>query len=92
MVFRKKGTPPRIVPANAQWAAFTEALAQLEKPTACAGDARFTSEDSTERAEAAALCTGCPVLDLCAAAARSTREGHVYGGKDRTREAKRGAA
>lgn len=44
----------------------------------------FTSDDAEERATAAELCDGCPVLTECALAAESTDERwHVWAGVDR---------
>jgi hypothetical protein len=58
----------------------------------CEGPDRYqwTSEDPRERAQAARTCRdACPLLDLCAAAAREVGERHgVWGGKDRTRTPK----
>lgn len=49
------------------------------------GDDRWTSDDPTDRAEAAALCAGCLVLDACRAAADEADERwHVWAGVDRT--------
>ncbi len=43
----------------------------------------WLDERPTERAVAADLCTGCPVLDACAAVGAGERFG-VFGGVDRT--------
>lgn len=43
----------------------------------------WTSDLLTDRRQAAAWCTGCPVLTLCANAGRAERRG-VWGGIDRT--------
>jgi hypothetical protein len=46
--------------------------------------AMWTSEDVADRDAASALCLGCPVLGLCAAAADSRDERWgVWGGRDR---------
>lgn len=46
----------------------------------------WTSEDHEDRARAARGCAGCPVLELCGAAAEETAERfHVWAGTDRTR-------
>ena len=51
----------------------------------------WLSEDPTDRDRAAALCTPCPLLDLCAAAADEADEAHhVWGGTDRTRKGRKG--
>lgn len=42
----------------------------------------WTSEDGDERARAARLCTGCPVLPLCAESAEDERELYVWAGVD----------
>lgn len=43
----------------------------------------WTSEKADERARAAALCVGCPVLRQCAHAAEEEHELFVWGGVDR---------
>ncbi|QOK24145.1 WhiB family transcriptional regulator [Janibacter indicus] len=43
----------------------------------------WTSEDTDERARAAALCVGCPVLQECALAAEEEAELFVWAGVDR---------
>ncbi|WP_040159479.1 WhiB family transcriptional regulator [Mobilicoccus massiliensis] len=58
------------------------------------GDERFISEDRDERESARGLCAGCPVLDLCRAAAIEEQcSWGVRGGVDfsdsRTRRAAR---
>lgn len=55
----------------------------------CAGDTRFTDDDKTVRAAAAAACAGCPLLDLCHAAGQTATHG-VWGGQDRTPRASPG--
>lgn len=53
-----------------------------------AGDL-WVSDDHGERREAARLCSGCPVLEQCAAAADENDERHhVWAGVDRTGLAK----
>ncbi len=47
------------------------------------GHELWCSDDATERAQAAALCTGCEVLTECAAAAEFSAV-FVWGGRDRT--------
>lgn len=42
----------------------------------------WTSEDADERARAAALCVGCPVLQQCAHAAEEAHELFVWAGVD----------
>lgn len=49
----------------------------------------WTSEDSDERARAARLCQGCPVLQLCGAAAEEDAEIFVYAGVDHGTKPKR---
>ncbi len=49
----------------------------------------WTSEDRKERARAAELCRGCPLLHPCAEAAEEADERwHVWSGIDRTRHPK----
>jgi len=49
------------------------------------GHELWTSDDADDRAQAASWCTGCPVLDECAAAADEHDERFgVFGGTDRT--------
>lgn len=43
----------------------------------------WTSEKADERARAAALCVGCPVLQQCAQAAEEEHELFVWAGVDR---------
>lgn len=52
----------------------------------CTGRTEWTSEDREVRAEAARLCSGCPVLTECYVAAREHKERFgVWGGQDLTR-------
>lgn len=75
--------PPRIRPATPAWVELAEALTTTKTP--CIGGTAWTSEDATERAAAVVACRACPLLDLCAEAAASTRETFgVWAGRDRT--------
>lgn len=49
----------------------------------------WTSEDADERARAARLCTGCPVLRLCAVVAEDEGELFVWAGVDHGTRPKR---
>lgn len=81
---------PRVTPATPAWATFREALNDLAdnaQHTPC-GDPRqahlWTSEDPQARALAAVACGPCPLLNLCHAAAESTREpAGTWAGRDR---------
>jgi len=56
------------------------------EPIPCRGPRRalWTSDAAGDRAQAAAGCTPCPILDACQAAAESTRERFgVWAGRDR---------
>ena len=60
-------------------------LAAEGRRTRCAEPADhmwWTSEEADERARAARLCTGCPVLRLCAVAAEEDGELFVWAGVD----------
>lgn len=62
------------------------ALADAGKRTPCQGPQRdlWTSDNDTDRADAAERCTPCPVLALCANSADELGEKWmVYGGTDR---------
>lgn len=64
-------------------------LADQGRATPCQGRRRdrWTSDDATDRAWAASVCStlGCPVLEQCAAAADEQGERHhVWGGRDHT--------
>ncbi len=49
------------------------------------GHELWCSDDATDRAQAASWCTGCPVMDECAAAANEQGERFgVWAGRDRT--------
>ncbi len=49
------------------------------------GHELWCSDDATDRAQAASWCTGCPVMDECAAAADEQAEKFgVWAGRDRT--------
>lgn len=66
----------------------TLALADLEtdgRSWPCRGSDLWISESHTDRAQAALLCAGCPVTNLCAdmAAETKTKFG-VYAGRDLT--------
>ena len=74
----------------------TASLADLEtagESWPCRGRDEWISEDRNERAMAAELCAGCPVLTLCAdmAAETNTKFG-VYAGRDLTPTPRRKAA
>ena len=49
-------------------------LARAGQRPPCAADDRWLSEDQDERAEAASLCAGCPVITECRDAAAAQRE------------------
>ena len=61
-------------------------LARRGRTTPCQIDPDpFTSDDPTERREAAQACAGCPILDACRTTAEAMREPfHVWAGADRT--------
>jgi hypothetical protein len=64
-------------------------LADQGRATPCQGRRRdrWTSDDATDRAWAASVCStlGCAALEQCAAAADEHDERHhVWGGRDRT--------
>ena len=80
---------PAVAHAALQHALARAAANRLHVPCAGRDAALWTSEDHAERALAAELCTGCPVLSECALAAESTSEKwHVWGGVDREAAAK----
>jgi hypothetical protein len=66
----------------------TASLADLEtagRSWPCKGRDEWISEDRHERAAAAELCAGCPVLELCADMATETKAKFgVYAGRDIT--------
>lgn len=77
------GKAPRVTPATPEWEALTEAL--LDTLTPCRGSDAWTSDDAEDRAVAARACQSCALLDLCGAAADSTRERFgVWAGIDRS--------
>lgn len=74
--------PPAAVPA---WTRLGVAL--HEGPAPCQGDdpGRWTSDDPSDRAAAAAACSTCPAIRACAAYARTAKERcGVWGAIDRT--------
>ena len=76
----------RIRAASDRLTAALLTLAARGQSPPCTADDRWLSEDQDERATAARLCAGCPVLEPCrmAAAAQGERFG-VWAGVDRTR-------
>jgi WhiB family redox-sensing transcriptional regulator len=77
-------------PSSTAAQALANAVAELAdhgQPVPCQSQRRdrWTSEDSHERAWAAAMCHTCPLLAQCADAADEAREKwHVWGGHDRS--------
>lgn len=71
-------------------------LAESRQRPRCADypiDSPWLSDEHTERAQAATWCTGCPVIDLCAAVGTEERHAFgVWGGIDRTRIARKAGA
>lgn len=78
------GPPPRIVPASAEWLALRRALVATPVPCQQTPDL-WISDDAEERAVAAELCAGCPLLEECNAAAVANKEEFVWGGQDFTK-------
>lgn len=77
-------TSPAVAHAALQHALAGAAANAQHVPCAGRDAALWTSDDPDERALAAELCTGCPVLSECALAAESTNEEwHVWAGVDR---------
>lgn len=76
--------------ARLQYALAGAAAAGRYVPCTGRDRALWVSDDAQERAVAAELCAGCPVLTECSLAAESTRERwHVWGGIDREAASKR---
>lgn len=79
-----KASAPKIVPATSEWVDLAEALEATVTP--CRGSDAWTSEKAAARAAAVLACRACPVIELCASAAQSTRERFgVWGAVDRTK-------
>lgn len=57
-------------------------LAERDQRPRCWRDARFTSDDADERAEAALECERCPIVGPCWTAGQAETAG-VWGGVDR---------
>ena len=83
MARTKTTTYPKVTPQTPEWEALT--LALVDTLTPCRGSDAWTSDDAEDRAVAVRACQSCELLDLCRAAADSTRERFgVWAGVDRS--------